>query len=98
MTFDYEGTQQAQFFTDHGIAAFVVKYRLPSDQTMEDKSLGPIVAKEFWRTNRMACWAWIRDCRGVSVAVSLTPAKTGHFVSAPVFTSVRNPLSRNLLR
>ena len=25
LTFDYEGTQQAQFFIDHGIAAFVVK-------------------------------------------------------------------------
>jgi acetyl esterase/lipase len=30
------------FFVDHGIAAFVVKYRLPSDQTMVDKSIGPL--------------------------------------------------------
>lgn len=42
LTFDYEGTQQAQFFRDHGIAAFVVKYRTPSDQTMIDKSIGPV--------------------------------------------------------
>lgn len=42
LTFDYEGTQQAQFFSDHGIAAFVVKYRIPSDQTMVDKSIGPL--------------------------------------------------------
>src|SRR6188768_2739864 len=42
LTFDFEGTQQAKFFIDHGIAAFVVKYRIPSDQTMVDKSMGPL--------------------------------------------------------
>lgn len=42
LTYDYEGRQQAAFFVDHGIAAFVVKYRLPSDQTMIDKSIGPL--------------------------------------------------------
>jgi hypothetical protein len=42
LTFDFEGVQQAQYFIDHGIAAFVLKYRLPSDQTMQDKSIGPL--------------------------------------------------------
>ena len=42
LTYQLEGTQQAAFFIDHGIAAFVVKYRLPSDQTMVDKSIGPL--------------------------------------------------------
>lgn len=42
LTFEYEGVQQAQYFIDHGIAAFVLKYRLPSDQTMPDKSIGPL--------------------------------------------------------
>jgi acetyl esterase/lipase len=42
LTFDFEGTQQARFFVDHGIAAFVVKYRIPSDLTMVDKSMGPL--------------------------------------------------------
>jgi acetyl esterase/lipase len=42
LTFDYEGIQQANFFVDHGIAAFVVKYRLPSDSWMLDKSIGPL--------------------------------------------------------
>src|SRR4051812_5346194 len=42
LSFDYEGTQQASFFIDHGIAAFVVKYRIPSDLTMVDKSMGPL--------------------------------------------------------
>lgn len=36
-----EGYRVARAFNERGIAAFVLKYRLPSDQTMEDKSLGP---------------------------------------------------------
>lgn len=42
LTWITEGPAMGQFFQDHGIAAFVVKYRLPSDATMEDKSIGPI--------------------------------------------------------
>jgi len=42
LTFDFEGTQQAQFLADHGVAAFIVKYRIPSDTTMVDKSIGPL--------------------------------------------------------
>lgn len=42
LTFDFEGTQQAQFLADHGVAAFIVKYRIPSDKTMIDKSIGPL--------------------------------------------------------
>jgi len=42
LTYEFEGAQQAAFFVDHGIAAFVVRYRLPSDQTMVDKSIGPL--------------------------------------------------------
>ncbi len=38
----HEGMEVAKFFTDHGIAAFVVKYRLPSDETMVDKTIGPL--------------------------------------------------------
>ena len=42
LTWNSEGPAIGQFFQDHGIAAFVVKYRLPSDATMENKSIGPI--------------------------------------------------------
>lgn len=42
LTFEFEGVQQAQYFADHGVAAFVLKYRLPSDQTMLDRSIGPL--------------------------------------------------------
>jgi acetyl esterase/lipase len=42
LTWNAEGPSIGQFFQDHGIAAFVVKYRIPTDATMEDKSIGPL--------------------------------------------------------
>jgi len=38
----YEGTRTAEALQDRGIAAIVVKYRLPSDETMINKSIGPL--------------------------------------------------------
>lgn len=37
--YQYEGTSIAEAFRDHGVAAFIVKYRVPSDVTMKDKSI-----------------------------------------------------------
>lgn len=38
----HEGTEVAQRFNSWGITAFVLKYRLPSDSIMLDKSVGPL--------------------------------------------------------
>jgi acetyl esterase/lipase len=66
LTFDYEGTQQAQFFIDRGIAAFVVKYRIPSDQTMIDKSIGPLQdAQQAIRFVRLHAKEWNLDSKRV---------------------------------
>ncbi len=62
LTFDYEGVQQAQYFIDHGIAAFVLKYRLPSDVTMVDKSVGPLQdAQQGLRFIRLHATEWDLD-------------------------------------
>ncbi len=37
-----EGIPDAKEFAKHGIAAFVLKYRLPADSTMVDKTIGPL--------------------------------------------------------
>jgi acetyl esterase/lipase len=37
-----EGSDVARTFTQLGIAAIVLKYRLPSDETMNDRSIGPL--------------------------------------------------------
>ena len=38
----HEGSEVAQLFNSWGITAFVLKYRLPSDSIMLDKSTGPL--------------------------------------------------------
>jgi acetyl esterase/lipase len=63
-----EGATVAQFFQDHGIAAFVVKYRLPSDSTMEDKTIGPLQdAQQAIRFVRQRAKEWHLDPYRVGV-------------------------------
>ncbi|MBL7740505.1 MAG: alpha/beta hydrolase [Chitinophagaceae bacterium] len=38
----HEGVDVAKVFNEWGITAFVLKYRLPDDTIMEDKSIGPL--------------------------------------------------------
>jgi acetyl esterase/lipase len=42
LVIDREGYQVAEAFNKIGVAAFVLKYRLPSDKIMEDRSIGPL--------------------------------------------------------
>lgn len=42
LAFTHEGTDVAKMFNAMGVAAFVLKYRLPSDETMIDKTIGPL--------------------------------------------------------
>lgn len=42
LAIDKEGFKIAQWFNTKGITAFVLKYRLPSDLIMEDKTIGPL--------------------------------------------------------
>lgn len=38
----HEGYDVAKLLNDWGVAAFVLKYRLPDDSTMEQKEIGPL--------------------------------------------------------
>jgi acetyl esterase/lipase len=42
LSMDNEGTSIAKAFNDIGITAFILKYRLPSDEIMIDKTIGPL--------------------------------------------------------
>lgn len=42
LAFSHEGTDVAKRFNEIGVTAFVLKYRLPSDQIMVDKTYGPL--------------------------------------------------------
>lgn len=42
LAYNLEGTTVAHILNDWGVTAIVLKYRLPSDEIMKDKSVGPI--------------------------------------------------------
>lgn len=42
LAFDHEGYAVARWLNENGIAAYILKYRLPSDLIMKDKSIGPL--------------------------------------------------------
>ncbi|MGB3774828.1 MAG: alpha/beta hydrolase [Leeuwenhoekiella sp.] len=42
LAIDKEGFKIAAWFNTYGITAFVLKYRLPSDSIMKDKTIGPL--------------------------------------------------------
>lgn len=68
LTFDFEGVQQANYFVDHGVAAFVVKYRIPDDATMVDKSMGPLQdAQQAMRFARQHAAGWSLDPERIGV-------------------------------
>lgn len=90
LSFDYEGTQQAAYFIDHGIAAIVVKYRIPSDATMVDRSVGPLQdAQQAMRVVRQHAAEWKIDPRrigavGFSAGGHLASTLATHFDKAYV--------------
>lgn len=42
LSMTHEGTEIAEQLVQNGVAAFVLKYRLPSDEVMVDKEIGPL--------------------------------------------------------
>ncbi|MBW6501702.1 MAG: alpha/beta hydrolase [Bacteroidales bacterium] len=59
LAFDHEGNAIAQWLNEHGIAGIILKYRLPSDRIMKDKSSGPLQdAQEAMRTIRRNAKKW----------------------------------------
>ncbi|MFK8059857.1 MAG: alpha/beta hydrolase [Polaribacter sp.] len=54
-----EGDKIAEWFNSIGISAFVLKYRLPSDLIMKDKTIGPLQdAQEAMRMVRRNAKEW----------------------------------------
>ena len=59
LAFDHEGNAIAKWLNDNGIAGIILKYRLPSDKIMKDKSIGPLQdAQEAIRVIRRNANAW----------------------------------------
>ncbi len=59
LAIDHEGVEVAKAFNEQGITAFVLKYRLPNDTIMVDKTTGPLQdAQQAIRTVRKQAIAW----------------------------------------
>jgi len=68
IAYTHEGTDIAKEFNAFGVAAFVLKYRLPSDKTMTDKTIGPLQdAQQAIKTIRMRAAEWRIDAAKVGI-------------------------------
>lgn len=68
LSIDKEGTKVAKWLNTLGITAFVIKYRLPSDLIMKDKTIGPLQdAQEAMRFIRKNASQWDLDSTKIGV-------------------------------
>ena len=68
LAYDKEGFKTAQWLNDLGVTAFVLKYRLPNDQIMEDKSLAPLQdAQQAMRIVRSNAKKWNLNPKKIGV-------------------------------
>lgn len=85
LSWSMEGTRIGKALEDHGCTAIVVKYRLPSDATMKDKSIGPLQdAQQALRVARQHAKEWGIDPRkigamGFSAGGHLAATLATHF-------------------
>ena len=85
-----EGINTALYFQQHGVAAFVLKYRLPDDKTMPDKTIGPLQdAQQAIKLVRMKAKQWTIDTgrvgmMGFSAGGHLAATASTHFNKAVI--------------
>ncbi|MEJ6979162.1 alpha/beta hydrolase [Pedobacter sp. P351] len=90
VSYTHEGTNVAREFNKMGIAAFILKYRLPSDKIMVDKTIGPLQdAQQAIKTVRMRSKEWGVDTAkvgviGFSAGGHLASTAGTHFTTAVI--------------
>lgn len=68
LSINKEGFKIAKWLNTLGISAFVLKYRMPSDLTMKDKTIGPLQdAQEAIRTVRRNVQKWQLDPNKIGI-------------------------------
>ncbi len=66
--FEIEGTRIAMALVKEGVAAFVVRYRLPNDSTMLDKTIGPLQdAQQAIKVVRERAQSWGIDSKKIGI-------------------------------
>ncbi|KIC95607.1 alpha/beta hydrolase [Flavihumibacter solisilvae] len=95
---EHEGTAVAKALNEWGVTAFVLKYRLPSDETMTDKTIGPLQdAQRAIQIVREKAKLWQINPKqvgimGFSAGGHLAGSATVHFDQA----FIPNPLKTSL--
>ena len=103
LAYNLEGTDVAKIFNEWGITAIVLKYRLPSDVIMKDKSIGPLQdaqrALQYVRENadELNIDAHLIGIMGFSAGGHLAATASTHFkqseIANPRNTSLRPDFS-----
>jgi acetyl esterase/lipase len=76
----HEGSQIAHWLNSIGVSAFVLKYRLPSDEIMTDKTIGPLQdGQEAVRIVRRHAKGWNIDPNKIGI---IGFSAGGHFASS----------------
>jgi acetyl esterase/lipase len=69
LAYSKEGSKVAKEYIKWGITAFILKYRLPNDTTIKDKTIGPLQdAQMAVKTVRMRASEWGIDTAKVGIA------------------------------
>lgn len=99
----HEGVDVAKQFTEWGVTAFVLRYRLPSDEIMEERTIGPLQdAQRAIQIVREKAKLWQLNPRqigimGFSAGGHLAGSATVHFdramIANPLKTSLRPDFS-----
>ncbi|RAJ97795.1 acetyl esterase/lipase [Larkinella arboricola] len=87
-----EGYDVAEAFTKMGVAAFVLKYRLPNEKTMIDPSIGPLQdAQQALKTVRQRAKEWGVD----SKKIGIMGFSAGGHLAATAGTHFKKPVIDN---
>ncbi|HYF70900.1 MAG TPA: alpha/beta hydrolase [Ohtaekwangia sp.] len=88
LVYDGEGVSTAKELAKNGVTAFVLKYRLPNDSTMKDKTIGPLQdAQQAIKVVRERAKDWDIDpdkigIMGFSAGGHLASTEATHFKNA----------------
>lgn len=92
LVMNHEGTDVAKELNRNGIAAFVLKYRLPNDLIMKDRSIGPLQdAQQAIKTVRERAKEWNID----TAKVGIMGFSAGGHVASTASTHFKNEVIEN---
>jgi acetyl esterase/lipase len=95
LAMDKEGYLVAREFNKLGVAAFVLKYRLPDDKTMQDKTIGPLQdAQAAIKMVRERAKEWNIDTHRVGIA----GFSAGGHLASTAGTHFNRPVIENKLK